>query len=108
MIHEPIYSGDARPQHCEYDVYVRVGNSITLLPPRNDLRNHSPTGLSWGYAGSGPAQCALALLAHATNDDQLALKHYQLFKAQVVARLPASWTLTASEILQWIKEHEHE
>lgn len=33
------------------------------LPPRNDLVDHSPDGFSWGYAGSGPSQLALALLA---------------------------------------------
>lgn len=34
------------------------------LPPRLDLFNHSPSGFSWGYSGSGPAQLALAILAH--------------------------------------------
>jgi hypothetical protein len=33
------------------------------VSPRLDLCNHSPTGLSWGYGGSGPAQTALAILA---------------------------------------------
>ena len=33
------------------------------LDLRLDLFNHSPTGFEWGYAGSGPAQLALALLA---------------------------------------------
>jgi hypothetical protein len=32
------------------------------LQERLDLWNHSPTGLEWGYAGSGPAQLALALI----------------------------------------------
>src|SRR6059036_1653610 len=30
-----------------------------------EIRNHSPTGFQWGYAGSGPAQLALALLVDA-------------------------------------------
>lgn len=34
------------------------------LHPRNDLVNHSPDGFEWGYAGSGPSQLALAILAH--------------------------------------------
>lgn len=46
----------------EHDVVVTVGGS--LLPPRNDLKNHSPDGFEWAYAGSGLAQLALALLAH--------------------------------------------
>ena len=31
-----------------------------LLAAWNDLRNHSPGGFSWGYAGSGPSQLASA------------------------------------------------
>ncbi len=34
-----------------------------LLPKMLELRNHSPTGFNWGYAGSGPCQLALAILA---------------------------------------------
>lgn len=58
------------------------------LPLRLDLRNHSPTGFSWGYNGSGPAQLALALLTHATGDPNTALEYYQQFKDRVIARLP--------------------
>ena len=32
------------------------------LPLRLEVRNHSPTGFEWGYAGSGPSQLALAML----------------------------------------------
>lgn len=35
----------------------------TPLDPKLKLVNHSPTGFSWGYGGSGPAQLALAILA---------------------------------------------
>lgn len=56
------------------------------LSPRLDLRNHSPTGLSWGYMGSGPHQCALALLADALEDDERALKLYNVFCREVVSR----------------------
>lgn len=34
------------------------------LDPRFDLMRHSPDGFEYGYGGSGPAQLALALLAH--------------------------------------------
>ncbi|GAF79707.1 unnamed protein product, partial [marine sediment metagenome] len=40
----------------------------TELPPRLDLRNHSPMGFECGYLGSGPAQLALALLADVFDD----------------------------------------
>ena len=34
-----------------------------LLDPRpsQKVRNHSPDGFNWNYAGSGPAQLALAI-----------------------------------------------
>jgi len=54
------------------------------LDTRTDLRNHSPTGFSWGYGGSGPAQLALAMTAHAT-DDETAVEHYQAVKRELVA-----------------------
>ncbi len=66
------------------------------LPPRLDLRNHSPDGFEWGYGGSGPAQLALALLADATGDDALALRCYSRFKEEIVEVLQAeSWSLSA-------------
>jgi len=64
----------------------RVG--VEALDPRTDLVNHSPSGFSWGYAGSGPAQLALAVLAH-EYDEQFALDHYQDFKVMYVAEHPA-------------------
>ena len=69
------------------------------LNPRLDLRAHSPTGFDWGYAGSGPSQLALALLADFLGDDAGALKLYQLFKSELVGRLPhAGWTLSEQDV----------
>lgn len=70
------------------------------LNPRLDLDNHSPTGLEWGYAGSGPAQLALALIADATGDDQRALKRHQRFKWEYVAKLPQNdpWEITEEAV----------
>jgi hypothetical protein len=58
---------------------------VGLLDPRTDLANHSPSGFSWGYSGSGPAQLALAVLAHAASEET-ALRRYQDFKEEVVAQ----------------------
>lgn len=49
--------------------------------------NHSPTGFSWGYAGSGPAQLALAILLELT-DKATAQRNYQRFKFDVIASAP--------------------
>jgi hypothetical protein len=52
---------------------------------------HSPDGFEWGYAGSGPADLAYAILREFFGDcDEtidLALKYHQRFKMLVVARL---------------------
>lgn len=48
------------------------------------VRNHSPDGFNWGYAGSGPAQLALALLLDCVPQMQAVLL-YQDFKAEKVA-----------------------
>ena len=88
-------SNDSRPD-VEY-VGLRVdGMAVVLnLTDRRqlssnrslDLARHSPTGFSWGYRGSGPAQLALALLLDYTNDETFALAHYTAFKDEVVSNL---------------------
>jgi hypothetical protein len=98
------------------------------LKPRNDLFNHSPDGFAWGYEGSGPAQLALALLAHhlekAPDDvvparlaagvdaeekvttDELAAKLHQRFKAAVVAgfKYDEGWELRSDDISRKLRE----
>ena len=82
-----------------YQVYRVVGGHREDLDPRYDLANHSPTGFSWGYEGSGPAQLALAILADYMKDSPKALLIYQDFKRAVVARLPGErWSLRGSEV----------
>ena len=68
-----------------------------------DLWNHSPTGFEWGYAGSGPAQLALALLADALGNPEEASRYHQEFKRLIVAKLEADhWTLTQEQIRQCV------
>ena len=76
------------------------------LVPRYDLRNHSPTGFEWGYQGSGPAQLALAILADAVGDE-LAQKHYQEFKREVIARIFNNiWTISLDYVSGWVEYTE--
>jgi hypothetical protein len=84
----------------DYDRVVTRGGEVSPIDPRFDLANHSPTGFCWGYAGSGPAQLALAILSDYLKDDVKALNLYQDFKSRVIVRLPmdADFTLTDSEI----------
>ena len=59
----------------------------------------SPTGHSWGYGGSGPAQLAIDLLWEVYGVEPSA-PLFQGFKWAVIAQLPqeAGWALTESEI----------
>ena len=81
-------------------VTVCDGQKSEPLPLRLDLFNHSPTGFSWGYGGSGPAQLAVALLADALGDDDRAIRLHQSFKFKVVACWPEGerWWITAEQI----------
>ncbi len=88
-------------------VTVEDGMTRRALDLRFDLRNHSPTGAEWGYAGSGPAQLALALAADVLGDDDRARDVYQQLKFQVVAGLCGdSWTLTEDQVRQAIEDIE--
>ena len=63
--------------------------------------NHSPTGFSWGYLGSGPSQLALAiLLRYLSKREAVAL--YQDFKLKFIANLPQTDFETQIDIREWI------
>jgi hypothetical protein len=46
------YTGYRRPEGCVVKIHQDDSTSRDL-PLRLDLRNHSPTGPEWGFAGSG-------------------------------------------------------
>ena len=78
-----------RDEHARIDIDGRKHR----LRWRTDLFNHSPTGVAWGYEGSGPAQLALAILADALGDDERAVRLHQDFKRRVIAKLPQDETI---------------
>lgn len=110
---DPVYVGCRHHgRECEVLVYPRElerGEQRKMvgapLPVRLELANHSPTGFEWGYRGSGPAQLAVALLAHATGDDALAVAYHQAFKTDVVAGWDGDdWRISRSEIIDWLEQ----
>lgn len=76
------------------------------LALRRDLRDHS-SGFSWGYAGQGPTQLALAILADAIGPED-ALRLYQLFKFRVIGPLPfdGGWELSLPDVLEHVRRIE--
>src|SRR6267142_697771 len=67
-----------------------------------DLWNNPPTGFSWGYNGSGPAQLALAILTDyfgaKPGGKALAEALYEPFKFVVIAALPECWKMNFEEV----------
>src|SRR5215813_14027095 len=117
-----VYHG-RRNGNGEAEVYViQDDGRAEPLPVRLDLYNHSPDGFEWGYAGSGPAQLALAILADALGvpaartplsmfDDSEAsklqsrvLKLHQLFKSKRIATLDhrREWRLFEPDVTAWV------
>ncbi len=61
LVDAAVYEG--RIVAGEPEVRVRRRGVASPLLLRLDIERHSPTGHAWGYAGSGPAQLALDVLA---------------------------------------------
>jgi hypothetical protein len=63
-------------------------NEKELFADRSQrICNHSPDNFNWGYAGSGPAQLALAILLEFTTEKN-ATTLYQEFKHDLVSKWP--------------------
>ena len=123
------YRGERSAYGCEVwretveagAVYLRSADAHERrhLDARRDLVNHSPTGFEWGYAGSGPAQLALAILTDAVRTqhpgaeawaDEFSLRWYQRFKDDVVAMLDRGmvledyWIIPHRQVIDWVHE----
>jgi len=123
------YRGVRNVEGDVYRCFVHREDNVSSvdyeLDPRNDIYDHSPTGIAWGYGGSGPAQLALGILADYFSPDgkrvrytrrnewdmdgrddpnQKALKHYQEFKWAIVALFPmdGEWELPGEIIEKFV------
>lgn len=84
------------------DIIVRrvIAGIETNVP--HVVRRHSPTGLEWGYGGSGPADLALNALLHYTDRDT-AERHYQDFKWDFIAGMANEGGVIKGErIREWL------
>lgn len=85
--------------HNGTTVMVTGPQGWEALDPRNDLINHSPTGFEWGYAGSGPAQLALAICSHFLQNDDLVAQVYQEVKRLCISPIERdSWQLDGADL----------
>lgn len=100
-------------------LFDRVGNeeprimiADNLGEPTNRHRKleqvyvlHSPTGLEFGYGGSGPADTALNILSLVVSPRE-AWRMHQDYKADVVARIPREGgTIMLADVRTWIADH---
>ena len=88
----------------EPDSEVSIGGHTLDWQASLAVRNHSPTGVEWGYNGSGPAQLALAILL-AVTDGETATKRYHRFKDDVIARIAEpEWALPVRYVRRWLEQ----
>ncbi len=84
--------------------------------PLRHVAYHSPSGLNWGYGGSGPADLALSILAHYFNErpqpqskrflygEYQCWQYHQRFKWDFVSAWKDNWTISTDEITTWLKK----
>lgn len=70
---------------------------------------HSPTGMNWGYGGSGAADTALSILTDFLGDQDQAERFYQDFKWAFVANIKGEDDLVIHgvRIRYWIERMIH-
>lgn len=89
-------------ENYDHKVYKFVSGTTTELPTCTDTYNHSRE-LAWGYAGSGPAQLALAILCDLfQGDTERALRLHQEFKFDIIVNLngDSGWVLKGHDLLE--------
>lgn len=75
---------------------------------------HSPTGLNWGYSGSGPADTALNMLYMVERVARTGVdvsRCYQMFKRDVVSRITDGVVIPFEDVvgyLRWVAERHPE
>jgi hypothetical protein len=96
------YRGVRSTHEAGETIHVTVNGDP--LDPRRDLADYSSLGLfDWGCTTCYAAQLAVAILADALEDDELALNSHADFLDQVIAHLPwPEFALSTSEVFEWI------
>lgn len=90
----------SRSINDEFDVKFNIPHSLII---------HSPTGMEFGYSGSGPADYAANILYWFTKDETFARAHHQEFKFSFVSGLPREGgTISGDEIEAWIAERRND
>jgi hypothetical protein len=101
-----LYRGTPAEPHCTARVMIEPldGSPAEALPMRLEIANKS-FEFAWGHSGSGPSQLAIAILAHATGNDEIALGHWAAFRDYALAGLRMDSELLISDdfVLTWLE-----
>ena len=68
---------------------------------------HSPTGMAWGYGGSGPSDTARSILSLVL-PEPIVGRCYQKFKWDFVAKWQGDTVREEIDIEEWLKKVEKE
>lgn len=97
--------GAAEAVELAQDVYLWRDRQGTAQSNVCHVVRHSPTGIEWGYGGSGPADLALSVLRRFTDPDTAERLH-QRFKEDVIATVPHEGGLIrAALVISWLYAH---
>jgi hypothetical protein len=109
--------------HAAVYVHCAGPDGSSRVEPLRHIVYHSPSGLNWGYGGSGPADLALSILADHLGERRLmprqhafearalraiertrAFRLHQQLKWDLIAGLPQdeAWQITGAEIDGWL------
>lgn len=104
-----------------HGAYVVVRENEKIKPLRHVVL-HSPTGLEFGYGGSGPADTALSILADYFGErptrrqlhrgrldggSPKCLSYHQDFKWDFISKAPQEgFEICGSEIQEWLERQE--
>lgn len=89
-----------RPTSAMIELVAPDGRSRPLPCP---ITKHSPTGLEWGYGGSGPADCAANILALFVSLPE-AWRLHQKFKSWVAGIPEQAGEMSIRSVRLWIEE----
>lgn len=88
------------------DIILRRVNGYATANVPHAIVRHSPTGFEWGYGGSGPADLALNILYAVTGNKELAMRYYQQFKWDFIAKVPEEGgVIKRDEIIEWLRRN---
>ena len=85
-------------------MYVLIDGADIHLERSLRVKDHSVPDFKWGYGGPGPSQLALALMLKAGLSDKRALRHYQSFKLEWVAKLGLEGRIWGTDVHQWLRQ----